>query len=61
MERPNAVNPIDLFHRFEASLDGWPDHVLTIAIVAVAIAGIAAAFFGPRWLKIMILAYWLFP
>lgn len=55
------MNPIALFHRFEASLDGWPNQILTIVIITVAILGIIAALFGPRWLKIVILAYWLFP
>jgi hypothetical protein len=52
---------VDFFRRLEASLAGWPDTLLTIALLAVSGAGIAVALFGPRSAKALMLAWFLFP
>ena len=52
---------IDLFRRVEAGLAGWPDTLLTVALLAVSAAGIAVALFGPRSAKALMLAWFIFP
>jgi hypothetical protein len=55
---------IDLFRKVEAGLAGlagWPDTLLTVALLAVSGAGTAVALFGPRSVKALVLAWFLFP
>ncbi len=52
---------IDLFRRLEAGLAGWPDTLLTVALLAVSAAGIAVALLGPRSAKVLMLAWFIFP
>jgi hypothetical protein len=52
---------LDLFRRVEAGLAGWPDTLLTVALLALSGAGITVALFGPRSAKALMLAWFLFP
>jgi len=52
---------IDFFRRVEAGLAGWPDTLLTVALLAVSGVGIGVALFGPRSVKALVLAWFLFP
>jgi CHASE2 domain-containing sensor protein len=52
---------IDFFRRIEAWLAGWPDTLLTLALLAVSSAGIAVALFAPRSAKALMLAWFIFP
>ena len=45
----------------ERWLAGWPDSLLTVALLAVSGVGIAVALFGPRSIKALMLAWFLFP
>ena len=56
-----ARGPPNDFRRVEAGLAGWPDMLLTVALLAVSGAGIAVALFAPRSVKALILAWFLFP
>ena len=52
---------IDVFRKLEAGLAGWPDTLLTVALLSMSGAGIAVALFGPRSAKALMLAWFLFP
>jgi len=52
---------IDFFRSVEAWLAGWPDALLTVALLAVSGAGTAVALFAPRSAKALVLAWFLFP
>ena len=52
---------VDFFRKLEAGLAGWPDTLLTVGLLAVSCAGIAVALFGPRSVKALMLAWFLFP
>ena len=49
------------FKDFEKWLEGYPNDVITIALVITALWGIYIALTGNKLLKIGILAYWWFP
>jgi hypothetical protein len=51
----------DFFRKLEAALAGWPDTLLTVALLAVSGAGVAVALFAPRSAKALMLAWFIFP
>ena len=50
-----------MFARAEAALKGWPDEVLSVALIATAIVLTLIALFGPSLLKAAALGWVLFP
>lgn len=42
-------------------LQGQPDAVVSLLLLILAVSGVAIALFGPRPLKVAVLAYWVFP
>jgi len=49
------------FHRFEEALDGWPDTLLSSALIVTGIGACLLALFGPRSAKVVALAWMWFP
>lgn len=49
------------FHRFESWLAGWPNSVLTAALLIAAAVTIAVALRGSARQKAVLLTYELFP
>lgn len=52
---------VDLYHSFEQSLNGWPDLALTLVLILAGIVCILIGLGAPRWLKLLVLAWVLFP
>ena len=49
------------FKRFEHWLTGWPNGVLTVALVLAAVVLVVIAFTGRPWEKAIAAAYVFFP
>jgi len=43
------------YQQLEQALNGWPDHLLSLSMVATGIVAIVIGIIGPRWLKLMML------
>lgn len=50
-----------LFQSFEQLLNGWPDTILSVCLVASGIAVIGVGLFAPRVVKLLVLAWIWFP
>jgi predicted membrane-bound spermidine synthase len=50
-----------LFRSFEQNLSGWPDTILSVALVTSGIAVILVGMFAPRTVKLLVLAWIWFP
>jgi len=50
-----------LFRSFEHSLSGWPDTILSVALVSSGIAIMLVGLFAPRAVKLLVLAWVWFP
>lgn len=55
------MDPRQLFHRFEQWLEGWPNSVLTLALLLGAVALVVIALRGQPSLKALALAYIVLP
>jgi hypothetical protein len=60
-QRVNEAGVRALFRGFEQSLSGWPDTILSVALVGSGIAVIFVGLFAPRAIKLLILAWIWFP
>ena len=52
---------LGLYHSFEQSLNGWPDFALTLLLILAGVFCILVGLGAPRWLKLVVLAWVLFP
>jgi hypothetical protein len=49
------------FNRFEVTLDGWPDVILSSALFLTGVGACLLALFGPRVAKVVVLTWMWFP
>jgi hypothetical protein len=49
------------YQQLEQALNGWPDYLLSLSMVATGIVAIVVGTIGPRWLKLMMLTWMWFP
>jgi hypothetical protein len=52
---------MNVYDHLDQFLSGAPDRMITFALIAIAIAGIAIAIWAPRPIKFGLLLYWLVP
>jgi hypothetical protein len=50
-----------LFRHFEQMLSGWPDAILSVALIGSGIVVILIGLFAPRTVKLLVLAWVWFP
>ena len=50
-----------LFQSFEQILSGWPDAILSVALISSGIVVIGIGLFAPRAIKLLVLAWIWFP
>ena len=49
------------YQQLEQALNGWPDYLLSLSMVATGIVAMVVGIIGPRWLKLMMLTWMWFP
>lgn len=49
------------YYSLEQALNGWPDYLLSLAMIISGIVVILTGLFAPRWLKLVMLAWIIFP
>lgn len=51
----------EIFKRFESWIEGYPEAIISVALIITALFGIYVAISGHKLAKVVLLAYWWFP